>query len=170
MRMKFKDVPTWCRVSFIPGPGRPLFTGMKVDVDMAQRVFPEHGFMFNIRPDELVTVVFKRAWRVQCLLAGKKLATLLEPVVAFAVFWMPYALLTPSRWFGKLAVYKLNPDEHMALYEEAKPLTERIVNSKLQSHYDAEFNKRSVVAEATPSPAGLLSNAGGEYATVMRSR
>lgn len=155
MKMKFKDVPTGCRISYWPGTGRSVFNGTKIDVDAAQRVFPERGFMFNIQASEVVTVVFNSPWRVSLHLLGDKVGSQRLCKALQSLVWN--VVMLPSTLLYKVANYGLTRGEINALYEEMRPLTERVRYAKLQERYDEAFNTRSIdTTSAAPSPDGLV--------------
>lgn len=148
MRMKFKDVPTGCRVRFVPGPGREMFNGTKVEVDIAQKqhpLFPHVGtdFLYNIPPTQVVAVRFKSGWRVRCVLMSMSVSKWLAPKIVFIVRQVERILATPTRLLDYAAKHGLTANERTAMYEEAKPLTERMRYARLQDMYDSALNTRS---------------------------
>jgi hypothetical protein len=156
MKMRFKDVPLGCRISYKPGKGRAQFTGTKVEVDIAHDTV-HHSFMYNILPDEIVRVVFKSTWRVRCLVVERYVGRALVPVYKRLLELTFY----PARWIHNFACRGLNFAEKDALFNEAEPFMNRAQYVKMQAEYDAVFNTRTPdLTTVKPSSTGLVGRDG----------
>lgn len=153
LKLRFEDVPTGMCVKF------KGYSGQKVEDGVLHKFHPLLGrkfykdFVYNVSPDELVTVLLDWPMRTRLVL----LANLLEPATVrrLLVKALDVVLHAPTRMLHAVAASRLNRQERNSMYEQARPLSERVVHARLQAAYERANGKNS-----TDVPPGAVSSKG----------